>query len=265
MVQVPGAQLYCKIRGTGPTLLMLAGGSGDADSFNALADNLEDKFTVITYDRRGYARSPLENAASTGPIPISTQSDDASRILSLLSPKGAFVFGNSAGAFIGLDLLLRHAGQVHRLVAHEPPLIQLLPSESTVDLESKNGQSADDTLRQFAASLGIKRGLSNQAKSPRQAHNSQFFLAHEAPAIGEYSFDVAALTHYQDKLLFAGGAEGKEYFPYQCAYTAAQKTHTQFIEFPGRHNGFGVYPDEFAKLLSSLFLHNPSTPTMFLG
>src|SRR6185295_19555939 len=39
----------------------------------------------------------------------------------------AYVIGSSSGAIVGLDLLARAAGRVRLLVAHEPPLVTLLP------------------------------------------------------------------------------------------------------------------------------------------
>jgi pimeloyl-ACP methyl ester carboxylesterase len=60
LVAVDGAQLHYRVRGTGPLLILLAGGDGDAESFDGLADLLVDHFTVVTYDRRGLSRSVIE-------------------------------------------------------------------------------------------------------------------------------------------------------------------------------------------------------------
>ena len=43
-----------------------------------------------------------------------------------LRDEPASVFGNSSGAIIGLELAARHPEQVRVLVAHEPPLFELL-------------------------------------------------------------------------------------------------------------------------------------------
>jgi pimeloyl-ACP methyl ester carboxylesterase len=60
-LRVPGARLYYEVRGAGSVLLLIAGGAGDAESFNLLADHLVDHYSVLTYDRRGLARSPLDD------------------------------------------------------------------------------------------------------------------------------------------------------------------------------------------------------------
>ena len=57
---VPGASLYYELSGSGPLLLVVQGGAGGAAG---LARQLADAFTVVSYDRRGLARSPLDGPA----------------------------------------------------------------------------------------------------------------------------------------------------------------------------------------------------------
>jgi pimeloyl-ACP methyl ester carboxylesterase len=44
-------------------LLLIAGGEGAADGYNNLADALADRYTVVTYDRRGAPGSLLDDSA----------------------------------------------------------------------------------------------------------------------------------------------------------------------------------------------------------
>ena len=46
-------------RGAGPLLLLVVGGKGDPGVFFGVADRLAGDFTVVTYARRGFARSPV--------------------------------------------------------------------------------------------------------------------------------------------------------------------------------------------------------------
>ena len=62
ILDVPGATLHYEVRGGGPVLLLVCGGIYDAQGYADLADALADRYTVVTYDRRGNSRSPL-----TGP------------------------------------------------------------------------------------------------------------------------------------------------------------------------------------------------------
>ncbi len=50
-VEVPGARLYCEVRGKG-SLVVLVGAPMDATSFAPLADLLADGYTVLTTDPR---------------------------------------------------------------------------------------------------------------------------------------------------------------------------------------------------------------------
>jgi pimeloyl-ACP methyl ester carboxylesterase len=56
--------------------------------------------------------------------------DDAAALLSAVSEEPAYVYGNSGGGTIGLDLVARHPGLVRTLVAHETFLIEVLPDSA---------------------------------------------------------------------------------------------------------------------------------------
>jgi pimeloyl-ACP methyl ester carboxylesterase len=75
---VPGATLYYKMQGHGPLLLMLQGGDGEADGTDALASHVIDHYTVLSYDRRGLSRSPVDDRSA--PVDLSTPCGDAARL-----------------------------------------------------------------------------------------------------------------------------------------------------------------------------------------
>ena len=50
--------------------------------------------------------------------------------VSVLGGAPAYVFGSSGGAVVGLALVTAHPGQVRTLVAHEPPVVELLPDSA---------------------------------------------------------------------------------------------------------------------------------------
>src|SRR5260370_39368136 len=58
-LQLKGATLYYETRGSGPVLLLIAGGASDAGVFEGVASFLAHDYTVVTYDPRGNSRSPL--------------------------------------------------------------------------------------------------------------------------------------------------------------------------------------------------------------
>ncbi|HEY3477822.1 MAG TPA: alpha/beta hydrolase, partial [Streptomyces sp.] len=121
---VENGELLVRRGGEGPVLLLIAGGTGSGDAYRALAKQLYADFTVVTYDRRGHFGS---TDTTVGAVPVSLQADDALAVLKHATDNPALVFGTSAGALIGLDLVARHPDSVTTLVAHEPPAVHLMP------------------------------------------------------------------------------------------------------------------------------------------
>jgi pimeloyl-ACP methyl ester carboxylesterase len=264
-LKVSGASLYYQVRGTGPILLMMSGGHGDADGFNGIAENLTKQYTVVTYDRRGYARSPLDNPAEVQQV--ATHADDAASLLALVGHEPAQVFASSAGALIGLDLVTRHAHLVSTLVAHEPPAVHLLPAaerpqppEDLIERMRRDGRVA--AMEVFRTLIGVTHddhepGVDiSQQQSPRAAANAQFFLTHEMGMLDRYTPDIAALRAVPTRIVPAGGRTGRDHFPYRCAAALAGQLDVSLVEFPGGHAGFVSHPNAFAEQLRSV-LANP--------
>ena len=115
-----GATLYYELRGSGPALLLISGAEGDAEEYARVAPLLEDQFTILSYDRRGFSRSP--RPAGYAGTTVEEQADDAAALLAALGMEPVDLWGNSSGAIIGLALALRHPEAVRKAMLHEPPL-----------------------------------------------------------------------------------------------------------------------------------------------
>ncbi len=225
-LRVPGASLYYEVRGSGPVLLLIGAGAADAASFNGIAAHLADQYTVVSYDRRGYSRSPLDDPEEEQRI--ETHSDDAHRLLAQFRTEPAYVFGSSGGALIGLDLAIRHPEQVRTLVSHEPPVGGLLPSAERPHAE-----------------LPYE---SPEAKA-RIAANRAFLFAHEAPMYPRYTLDIAALSAAPTRIVIAAGRASRGYFPHRIATLLADRIGTTVVEFPSHHAGYVSHPRAFAEQL----------------
>lgn len=259
-LRVPGASLYYQVRGSGPLLLMVPAGAGDADSYKRLVVYLDDHFTVVTYDRRGYARSPLDDPDQ--PVKIATHSNDLHCLLSALSSKPAYVFGCSIGALIGLDLAIRHPEQVGVLVAHEPPVGAMLPRE---ERESENlsrmyqRRGAAIALQEFATRIGVQHdgpgkdiGLPRTDSQAADANREAFFR-YDVGAVARYKLNLKALKSSPTPVVLAGGSAGRQYFPYRCAAALSRELGTEIMEFPGDHAGWVDHPREFADRLRQIY------------
>lgn len=191
-LQVPGANIYYEVRGSGPILLLIHGGGGDADKFHNVAHHLADRYTVVTYDRRGHSRSNPANQAED--YRVETHSGDAHRLLAKLTNEPAYVFGSSSGAVIGLDLCIRHPGQIQVLILHEPVLLQLLfrdelkQNRKLMEDFKKNHQSE---VVKLASNVGVDTSNSEQSKdvlTERLLRNSTYFVEYEIPGILNHTF-----------------------------------------------------------------------------
>ncbi len=123
---VPGAQLYFEVIGDGPLLIMIPGAAGTGEVFRPLIGPLAEQYQVVTYDRRGFSRSELDGPQDYDHR-LDTDADDVRRLIEELTDKPAIVFGNSSGAIVALEVLIRFPQWVDTVVAHEPPVVNLLP------------------------------------------------------------------------------------------------------------------------------------------
>lgn len=260
-LSVPGARLYYEVRGAGPVLLMLAGGHGDADTINPLASHLAGQFTVVTYDRRGLSRSRLDNPSEA--ISIESHSDDAHLLLAALTAEPAFVFGNSIGALIGLDLTASHPAQVRLLVAHEPPHPALLAGAERAHAE-ETLRNMEETYRSagamaafqlLVADIGVKYdhlepGVEPPQRTGQAAANLNFFFEHDLPAVIRYKLDMAMLEAVSKRRIRpAGGHSSRGTWPNLCAVALANRLGTGIVEFPSDHVGYMTHPRAFAASL----------------
>jgi pimeloyl-ACP methyl ester carboxylesterase len=259
-LRVPGATLFYKKRGSGPFLLILQGGDGDAEASNGIADHLAEHYTILTYDRRGLSRSRIDSPfAGMG---LETHADDAHRLLTALTAEPALVFGASLGALLGLDLVSRYPGLVHALVSHEPPATQLLPDaeraravEDQEEVEAAfRREGIVGAMRRFGVMAGVnfedrEPDVELPRPGPERVANLSFFLTHDAPAVRLYRLDLAALEAAAAKITVAVGRTSGAILPYRCAVALAERLGTQVEDFPGGHNGFVTHPRAFAKRL----------------
>jgi len=279
-LKVPGASLYYEVTGAGPILLMIPGAPADAGAFAAIAGQLADRYTVVTYDWRGSSRSPLDEPPGDLPdgLPMQVQGDDAGHLLAALADGPAYVLGCSGGALTGLDLAARHPEQVGTLVAHEPPAWNLLPDGAGWRAafqrvhETYRSDGAGPAMQQFIAAAvraggpppaDGKPGPPSQEQAPpmpdmaqmppemaegmaRMQVNSQFFLAYLLPAAIGHVPDIAALLAASSRIVVGAGDASAGQMPHLAALALADRLGITPVGFPGDHQGFATHPGPFA-------------------
>jgi pimeloyl-ACP methyl ester carboxylesterase len=265
MLQTHGATLFYEMRGSGPTLLMIAGGNGDAGIFERVAGVLANQYTVVTYDPRGNSCSRLDGPPEDQRIEM--HSEDAQRLVQTVADGPASVFGSSSGAIVGLDLVARHPELVSKLVAHEPPMVEVLPDVATWRAffddvhDTYRREGVGPAMQKFAAGVGLDvRGDLAGAELPpdvaelmnRMAGNLHFFLSHEVRQFTRYVPDLPGLDANRDRIVLAGGRDSREHLPYRPAAWLAERFGTQVVDFPGDHVGYVTQPVEFAAKLRAV-------------
>jgi pimeloyl-ACP methyl ester carboxylesterase len=106
----------------------MIGSPMDGTGFAGLAAALAGDYTVVTYDLRGIGNSSREDTSED--VTPEQQADDVHRLLLALGDEPASIFGSSGGPVVGLALVTAHPDPVRTLVAHEPPLVELLPDNA---------------------------------------------------------------------------------------------------------------------------------------
>ncbi|MFF1379472.1 alpha/beta fold hydrolase [Streptomyces sp. NPDC058308] len=275
-LRVNGATLHYEVRGQGPLLLLIPGGTGGAAAFDAVADGLAAEYTVATYDPRGMSRSTLD--APEAEQSLAEHADDALRILELLSPgEPARVFGTSSGAIAALHLLTTHPERVERVVAHEPPVVTILPDASEHRAfiarvqETFHTQGLMPAMALFAA--GLKKGddettepkaeteAEAKAKLPPQAAaraestmaNLPYFVGSIVPSFMTHTPDLDSLETLSEQLVLAGGQDSRGELPYRAVAFMAERLGAELQHFPGGHIGLTTHPAEYGELLRKAF------------
>jgi pimeloyl-ACP methyl ester carboxylesterase len=265
VIDSDGARLHFERRGDGPALLMIAGGGGDAARYSRTADWLAADFTVLTYDRRGCANSPIAGGGDAR-LRMEQQSADARAVIEHNGFGSASVFGSSGGALIGLDLTARCPAVVTALVAHEAPAITVLPDAVRYVSEYDEIDQALTDHGWEAAALKFLALNGMLPKSPAirtarwlalacrlgSAADLAFFLTHEVRQFVEYEIDFDGLARSEVSLILAGGAQSNGHYDYRASQIIAERLGGRFAEFPGDHTGFTKCPRAFAARLAEV-------------
>jgi pimeloyl-ACP methyl ester carboxylesterase len=231
-----------------------------------VAGELTDRYTVITYDRRGFSRSPTEQPPDDR-TRLAIDGDDARALIERLSGAPAYVFGSSSGAIVGLELIVRYPDAVKRLVAHEPPLMTLLPETAAFlpftdeVYDTYRSQGAGPAMQKFAAKIGLSNlDPAKPANLPppvlqmlqRIRGNDSFFLEHELRQYPRAVPDLGALQKLADRIVLAGGVDSRTFVPYLPNTALARSLGRSIVDFPGGHVGYTTHPAPFAAQLAAV-------------
>ncbi|TFV60780.1 UNVERIFIED_ORG: alpha/beta hydrolase [Bacillus sp. AZ43] len=257
-LETPEVSLVYDVRGPLPTAdgrppLFLIAAPMDASGFATLAGHFPDR-TVITYDPRGMGRSTRKDGR-TDHTP-EQNADDVHRVIEAVGGP-VDMFASSGGAVTALALVAAHPGDVATVVAHEPPLIALLPDadravaatrhvESVyhdkgwghgmaafIALTSWHGEFTDDFAAQPApdpAAFGLPADDDGTRDDP--------LLSGTSAAITAFRPDVAALAAAPTRVVVAVGEKSEGLLTGRTSVAVAEALGAEPAVFPGDHGGF---------------------------
>ncbi|KAI5195671.1 alpha/beta-hydrolase [Aureobasidium subglaciale] len=262
-IQVPGAGLHYESFGSGPLLLLITGADGRGAVWHPVAQHLSAHYTTICYDRRGYSSSIITGTQDYS-TRLTTDANDAALLIQHLSPSGqAIVVGNSSGAIVAQQLLLRHPECVQKLVSHEPPAFGALPAEfrqkgeGTInhiyDRYRSSGPIA--AMEEFTSGLDtgseaeLMRSLMHPGHSDEIRANSLFWFEFELRQYPSSDVDVEGLLRLKEKVVPAAGVESGNGVGVGPISLIAGATGKEILRLPGGHIGFMTQPEAWAAAL----------------
>jgi pimeloyl-ACP methyl ester carboxylesterase len=265
------------VRGPLPTAdgrpaLFMIGQPMEANGFATLASYLPER-TVVTYDPRGLGRS-VRKDGRVDHVPT-VQANDVHAVIEALGGGPVEMFASSGGAVTALALVAAHPADVTTLVAHEPPIIAVLPDAGAAErargcvrdeyeargssagmaafivMTSWRGEFTDDYFAQPApdpAQFGMTREDDGSRDDP--------LLSDRSWAVSSYRPDVDGLASAPTRVVVAVGEESRDTFTGRTAVATAELLGQLATVFPSHHGGFlgGEFgyagqPEAFARKL----------------
>jgi pimeloyl-ACP methyl ester carboxylesterase len=276
-----GGRLYYEVRGSGPLLLVI-GQPMPSGPFAPLADLLAEDHTVVTYDPHGLGASTVEDPSLD--VTAEIEADDLAQLVEAVGGNKSDMFGTSGGAIAGLALAARHPHKVGTLIAHEPPLVELVPDAPHVraaldDIEQTYrahgsgagwgkfvslvmhqgpvteagpdpaqwpppGTGNEDAQRQGGENTGDAEA-SPEPSEKQQADDELFFLRMLKPIVC-YQPPVEELRSGSPRIVIAVGAASGADLARRSTEALAERLGAPTVAFPGDHAGFMADPAGFA-------------------
>jgi pimeloyl-ACP methyl ester carboxylesterase len=277
MLETADADIAYDVHGPLPTAegrppLYMIGQPMEASGFATLASYFPDR-TVVTYDPRGLGRSVRRDGAVDN-VPT-VQADDVHAVIEALGCGPVEMFASSGGAVTALALVAGYPDDVTTVVAHEPPLIPVLPDAAAAERARAGFHDAYEArgwgagMATFVAMTSWRGEFTDEYFAQPAADPAQFgmpteddgsrddpLLSDRSWAISSYRPDVDALAAAPTRLVLAVGEESVDTFTARATAATAELLGQQATVFPSHHGGFlgGEFgyagqPEAFARKL----------------
>jgi pimeloyl-ACP methyl ester carboxylesterase len=277
VLETPEVDVAYDVDGPLPTAdgrppLFMIGQPMDASGFATLASHFPDR-TVVTYDPRGLGRSTRKDGRVDNDPEV--QGKDVHAVIETLGAGPVEMFASSGGAVAALALVAAYPDDVSTLVAHEPPLIPVLPDAAAAERARAGFRDAYEA-KGWGAGMAAFMAMSSwhgeftdeyftqpvpdpaQFGMPTEDDGSRDdpLLSDRSWAVSSYRPDVDALAAAPTRIVVAVGEESEGTFTGRAAVATAALLGQEATVFPSHHGGFlgGEFgyagePEAFARKL----------------
>ena len=253
------ADIACDVHGPLPTTggrrpLFMIGQPMTAGGFSTLASHFPDR-TVITYDPRGLGRSTRSDGrVDNSPV---IQAHDVHAVIEAVGAGAVDMFASSGGAVTALALVADYPEDVVTLVAHEPPLIPVLPDAAAAERARAAVRDAYEAggvgagMAAFIAMTSWRGELTDEYFSQAPADPAAFgtsteddgsrgdpLLSDRSWAVSGFRPDFDALAVAPTRVVIALGEESRDVFTGRTSVATAARLGQRPTVFPSHHGGF---------------------------
>jgi len=259
--EINGVSIFLEEFGSGDPLVLVHGSWVDHMEWPFVVPLLAPRFRVTVYDRRGHSQS--ERLPTQGSI-----HEDASDLAAIIARAGApaHVLGISMGASISLRLAAERPELFQTLIAHEPPLLDLLRDDPATRPIAENLTTAFVSVADAIAAGKVEEGarrfhemiLGPGAWDTMLTDDERRMLINNAPTFLDETrdpdilgIDTAALSGFRGPVLLSDGSETPPFFTMVLDKLAAVLPNATRKTFAGAgHIPHVTHPQEYVAAIT---------------
>jgi pimeloyl-ACP methyl ester carboxylesterase len=258
MLETAEADIAYDVHGPLPTdgrpPLLMIGQPMTATGFATLASHFPER-TVVTYDPRGLGRSTRKDGRVDNEPTV--QADDVHAVIEALGAGPVEMFASSGGAVTALALVAAYPDDVTTLVAHEPPLIPVLPDAPAAERaragvrDAYEAKGSNAGMAAFIAMTSWPGEFTDEyftrptpdpaafgMPSEDDGSRDDPLLSDRSWAVTSYRPDIDALAAAPTRIVIAVGEESLNTFTGRTTVATAELLGQQATAFPSHHGGF---------------------------
>ena len=256
--------------GTGPTIVMLGGGTPGAAEFAPHAHALASSFRVVRLQTLNIDRSQKRQPLPSG-YSVKLESAAMARSLDQLGlTTPVDLVGHSFGALVALDFPLDHADRVRTLVLAEPPAFWVVSPEelhATADMRAmyelgrEFGPTDEPTDEQYVRFLCALGNCGVKPPSRTEAGWEEWVSRRSAlrglSVVSAHVDDINRLKTFRRPVLIVTGSNTVSFHRRINEILATHFPMVERVELPGGHGASASAQEEFVNKMRAFIAQHP--------